>query len=92
MASDKLAKVTASRRRARSSLRHPQNPLGELDPSTLPGKGAEQRLPPGLLSGQNDESVAFEAAKRLSGVAGAYEPGTSRQWPLALEIKPPPRR
>ena len=91
LASDVLANVTGPRALARSYLRHPEGPLGQLDLSTLPEKLTSRNLPRQLFSGYDDAFLDFEGAKRGNTPAGAYEAShAGPHWLPSLEIKPVP--
>jgi Right handed beta helix region len=91
LANDQLSNYASSLVRARSYLRHPDGPLGQLDLSPMPGKLAGTRLPQQLFAGFDDARLDFEGTKRTGASFGAYEPSQAGpRWLPALEIKPPP--
>jgi hypothetical protein len=91
LANDQMANVTGLPELARSYLRHPAGPLGELDLSPVPGKLSKSNLPVSLFASYDDALLDFEGTKRSLTFVGAYDLGpTSPRWLPQLERKPPP--
>lgn len=91
LANDQMANVTGLPEHARSYLRHPTGPLGELDLSPLPGKLPKSNLPVSLFASYDDALLDFEGTRRSLNFVGAYDlRPTSPRWLPQLERKPLP--